>query len=174
MSQRRPPVQVHLLDLRRERQKSEVSGSRGGRQDATGYHLVRGASQQRGHVIQHALHHQEGLRYAKAPEGGVGGQVGPAGGAAAAQVGDIVGVVRVEQHLLRHLEEEEEENQHLSSSQRAEEDKKVATNQVGFVESVSSVDRELKICSHDAAVVHETHLGRNFSIISNIGCVRTR
>lgn len=140
----------------------------------TGHHLVRRASQQCGHVIQHVLHHQEGLRHAKAPEGGVGGQVGPAGGAAAAQVGDIVGVVHVEQHLLRHLEKEEEGNQHLLSSQRAEEDRKVVTNQVGFVESVSSVDTELNICDHDAAIIHETHLGRNFSIISKVVCVHMR
>lgn len=134
------------------------------RQNTTGYHLVRRASQKCGHVIQHVLHHQEGLRHAKAPEGGVGGQIGPAGSAAAAQVGDIVGVVHVEQHILRHLEreEEEEEDQHFLSSQRAEEDRKVVTNQVGLVESVSSVDKELKICSHDAAIIHETHLGKNF------------
>lgn len=131
------------------------------RHDTTGHHLARGPSQQCGHVIQHALHHQEGLGHAKAPEGGVGGQVGPADGAAAAQVGDIVGVVHLEYHLIPHLEEEEEEeNQHLLSSQRAE-GAKAVTNQVGFVEGVSSVDIVLKICSHDAAVVHETHLGGN-------------
>lgn len=63
------------------------------RRDKMGYDLVCGASQQQGHVADHVLHHQEALRHAEAPEGGVGVQVRPAGGAAAPQVGDVVIVV---------------------------------------------------------------------------------
>lgn len=78
--------------------------------------LVCRASQRHGHVIDHVLQDHEGLRHAEAPEGSVGGQVGPAGGATAPQVGDVVGVVKVEQNLLDYLpdeEEEEEENRGL-------------------------------------------------------------
>lgn len=61
------------------------------------------ASEQRSHIVKHILHHREGLRHPEAPEGCVGGQVSPARGAAAPQVGDVVYVVHGYQHLLHHL-----------------------------------------------------------------------
>lgn len=45
--------------------------------------LICRASQQRGHIFDHVLQDQDALGHAKAPEGRVGGQVGPAGGGAA-------------------------------------------------------------------------------------------
>ncbi len=68
--------------------------------------LVCRASQHHSHVIHHILHHNEGLRHAKAPEGRVGGHVGPAGGSMTQQVGDVVAVVHMKQNLFCYLQEE--------------------------------------------------------------------
>lgn len=65
------------------------------------------ASQQHGHVVDHVLHDHDALRHAEAPEGSVGGQVGPAGGTTTVQVGDVVGIVHVEQNLFYDLQEEQ-------------------------------------------------------------------
>lgn len=73
--------------------------------DYTEYDLVYRASQHHSHVVDHVLHHCDALGHAKAPEGGVGGQVGPAGCTTAPQVGDVVGVVYVKQNLFCHLQE---------------------------------------------------------------------
>lgn len=71
------------------------------------YDLICRASQQHGHVVDHVLHDQEALGHAEAPEGRVGGQVGPAGGTTAPQVGDVVGVIHVNQDLFYYLKEED-------------------------------------------------------------------
>lgn len=68
--------------------------------------LICRASQQHGHIVDHVLHDKDALGHAKAPEGGVGGQVGPAGGGEAPQVGDVVGIVHVEQYLFCYLQED--------------------------------------------------------------------
>lgn len=65
--------------------------------------LVCRALQHHGHIIDHVLNNRAGLRNTEAPEGGVGGQVGPAGGGTASQVGDVVGVVHVKQNFLCYL-----------------------------------------------------------------------
>ena len=62
-------------------------------------------SQQQRHIVEHVLHHQVALWHTEAPEGGVGGQVGPAGSNLATQVGDVVSVVHVKQNLLCNLQE---------------------------------------------------------------------
>lgn len=67
--------------------------------------LVRGALQHHGNIIDHVLDDHGGLGNTEAPEGGVGGQVGPAGGSTASQVGDVVGVVHVKQDFLYYLQE---------------------------------------------------------------------
>lgn len=71
------------------------------------YNLVCRTSQDHGHIVEHVLHNQEALGHAKAPEGGVGGQVGPAGDSAASRVRDVVGVVHVKENFLCYLREEE-------------------------------------------------------------------
>lgn len=70
-------------------------------------HLICRALQHHGHIVDHVLHNQQALRHAEAPEGRVGGQVGPAGRRPAAQVGDVVGVVHVKQNFLYNLQEDE-------------------------------------------------------------------
>lgn len=106
VSDGRPLVHVDLLNLE---QKSEVQNESftSARRDEMAYDLVCRAAQQQGHITDHVLHHQEALGHAEAPEGGVGGQVGPAGGAAAPQVGDVVEVVYMKKELLYDLQEEQ-------------------------------------------------------------------
>lgn len=77
------------------------------RRDKMEYDLVCRAPQQQGHIADHVLHHQQALGHAEAPESGVGGQVSPAGGAAAPQVGDVVEVVHMKEELLYNLQEEQ-------------------------------------------------------------------
>jgi len=120
--------------------------------------LVCRASQHRSHIVDHVLHNHDALGHAKAPEGGVGGQVGPAGGGAASQVGDVVGIVHVKQNLLNHLQEEEEKSVivfHVFCGLKIRE---TFTNQNRFIRSVASIGVVLDICSHDPPIVHETHL----------------
>ena len=69
--------------------------------------LVCRALQHHGHVIDHVLDNHDALWDTEAPEGGVGGQVGSAGGGSASQVGDVVGVVHVKQNFLYDLQERE-------------------------------------------------------------------
>lgn len=67
--------------------------------------LVCRASQHHSHVVDHVLHDHDALRHTEPPEGRVGGQVGPAGGSTAFQVGDVVGVVNVKENFFYYLQE---------------------------------------------------------------------
>lgn len=103
----RPLVHVDLLNLVQNSEEVQSESFTSARRDKMEYDLVCRASQQQGHITDHVLHHQEALGHAEAPEGGVGGQVGPAGGAAAPQVGDVVVVVHMKKELLYNLREEQ-------------------------------------------------------------------
>lgn len=70
--------------------------------------LVCRTSQRHGNVVDHVLHYQQALGHPEAPEGRVGGQVGPASSRTAPQVGDVVDVVQMKQNLLSNLGEEEQ------------------------------------------------------------------
>lgn len=82
------------------------------------FDLVCRTSQNHGNIIQHVLHHQQSLGHTKAPEGGVGGQVGPAGSRMAPQVWDVVDVVEKKQNLFCNLEEEKTSATHHRNTSR--------------------------------------------------------